>query len=89
MRFPRRIFYWSYCVALALITCCVGPRVQAQLDSCGTAISQPGDISLQLSLKNGKTVFREGEIIALTAEYRLLLRRSTTRTHVDMTAAGD
>lgn len=31
--------------------------------------TQPGDVALYLSLKNNQTVFREGEIIALTAEY--------------------
>jgi hypothetical protein len=42
---------------------------QDQPNECGAKLSPPGDLSLHLSLKNGQTVFREGEIIALTAEY--------------------
>jgi hypothetical protein len=42
---------------------------QAPPDPCSIATNQPGDVSVQLSLKNGQSVFREGEIVALAAEY--------------------
>jgi hypothetical protein len=54
--------------ALLLTLSSPGHCAQIQPDPCATS-SQPGDISVQLSLKNGQTVFREGEIIALVAEY--------------------
>jgi len=65
VRFSRRIYYWLCSVALALVAPCIGTCLQAQEDSCATAVSQPGDLSLQLSLKNGQIVFHKGEIIAL------------------------
>jgi hypothetical protein len=63
-----RLSLWVSSVALALgeLSAAVS---QVQPDPCVSLVSQPSDISLQLSLKNGQTVFREGEIIALTAEY--------------------
>ena len=64
-----RLSRWISSFALALLTSSVAVRAQVQPDPCGTAANQPGDVSLQLSLKNGQAVFREGEIIALTAEY--------------------
>jgi hypothetical protein len=51
------------CVVRAAVSAPVQP------DPCGTVANQPGDVSLQLSLKNRQAIFREGEIIALTAEY--------------------
>jgi hypothetical protein len=45
------------------------PCAQVQPDPCSVAVAQPSDISLQLSLKNGQNVFREGEIIGLVAQY--------------------
>ena len=60
---------WISSFALALLTSSVAVSAQVQPDPCGTAANQPGDVSLQLSLKNGQAIFREGEIIALTAEY--------------------
>src|SRR5260370_20755376 len=42
---------------------------QIQPDPCATATTQAGDVSVRLSLKNGQTIFREGEIITLAAEY--------------------
>lgn len=50
--------------ALASAAC-----AQKTADACGGRVNQPGDVSLQLSLKNGQSVFREGEIIALSAQY--------------------
>ena len=69
MHFSPRISWWLFSFALALVASSFAICAQTQPDSCGTAVSQPGDVSLQLSLKNSQTVFREGEIIALTAEY--------------------
>ena len=42
---------------------------QARPDPCLQAANQPGDVAVQLSLKNGQSVFREGEIVALAVEY--------------------
>jgi hypothetical protein len=67
MRLPCGISPWLCLPALALVTSAICAQVQP--DPCGTAVSHPGDVSLHVSLKNGQTVFREGEIIALTAEY--------------------
>jgi hypothetical protein len=45
-------------------------HAQTAVDSCTTTEnSTNNDVSLRLSLKNGQTVFREGEIIAMDAEY--------------------
>lgn len=53
-----------------LLACVPGPIAAAQtpLQPCATA-DGPADLSLRISLNNGQTIFREGEIIALTAEY--------------------
>lgn len=42
---------------------------QNEADSCATALNQPSDVSLRLSLKDGQSIFREGETITLIAEY--------------------
>lgn len=42
---------------------------QAEPDPCATSGQMPGDVSLQLTLKDGQTQFREGEIITLIAQY--------------------
>src|SRR5215469_12432495 len=42
---------------------------QTSSDPCTTTINQPSDVSLQLKLENGQSVFREGEIIGLAADY--------------------
>ena len=55
-------------VGLLLSLPSAGRSAQVQPDPCAPS-SQPGDVSVQLSLKNGQTVFREGEIIALVADY--------------------
>lgn len=54
---------------LALLLWPAAILAQTTADSCAIPPAQAGDVSLQLSLKNGQTVFRQGEIIALTAEY--------------------
>lgn len=41
---------------------------------CDTNPQTPGDISLRVSLKNGQTVFHEGEIIVLTTAYSALTK---------------
>jgi hypothetical protein len=61
--------------ALALFACCGAPLAQSQTDDCSAASSPAGDVSLHLSLKNGQSVFREGEIIALTAEYTAVSKK--------------
>jgi hypothetical protein len=48
-----------------------GPAVVCgQGDPCSVGPAQVADASLHLDLNNGQSVFHEGEIIALTAEYR-------------------
>jgi hypothetical protein len=44
-------------------------KAGCQSDPCKGTQTGPGDLSLHLSLKNGQTTFREGEIIPLVAEY--------------------
>lgn len=56
----------SFTLLLSLSS--AGRCAQVEPDPCAP-LSQPGDVSVQLSLRNGQTVFREGEIIALVAEY--------------------
>src|SRR5207302_6642490 len=56
-------------IALAFAMSSAAVCAQVQRDPCLSPANQPGDVSLQLSLKNGQSVFREGEIIGLTAEY--------------------
>ncbi len=53
-----------------LLAFLAGPIAAAQdgPHPCATA-DGPADLTLRLSLNNGQTIFREGEIIALTAEY--------------------
>jgi len=53
--------------ALALVT--LSSFSHAQDDPCEPVPNQPADISLQLSLRNGQTIFRRGEVLALTATY--------------------
>src|ERR1700758_561862 len=56
-------------VLLALLLWSMAVTGQNQPGPCATPPTQTGDVSLQLFLKDGQTVFRQGEIIALTAEY--------------------
>jgi hypothetical protein len=56
-------------VLLALLLWSMAVTGQNQPDPCATPPTQTGDVSLQLFLKDGQTVFRQGEIIVLTAEY--------------------
>ena len=44
-------------------------QVHCQPDECKASQTSPDDLSLRVSLKGGQTVFREGEIIPLIAEY--------------------
>lgn len=46
-----------------------GADTRAQVNQCDEPPNPPGDASLRILMKDGQTVFREGEIIALTAEY--------------------
>jgi hypothetical protein len=68
--FPSRPCIWLSALAFAIIASSSAINAQDQPFGCNAASNPPGDISLHLSLKNGQTVFREGEIIALTAEYK-------------------
>ena len=68
MRLTRGVSSLLPCFALLLSLSSAGRCAQVQPDPCA-ALSQPSDVSVQLSLKNGQTVFREGEIIAFVAEY--------------------
>src|SRR6266436_3611804 len=47
----------------------------AQDDPCAPVVNQPSDISLQLSSNDGQTIFRQGEVIALTATYSSVSER--------------
>ncbi len=58
------------CFALGLVVLFTSAaKLAAQPSPCATPAHQPGDVSVQLSLQNGQTAFREGEIISLIAEY--------------------
>lgn len=48
--------------------CFVG-AIHGQAGSCAGMASPPGDASLHLNLMNGQSVFHQGEIIGLSAEY--------------------
>jgi hypothetical protein len=55
----------------AAIAFMAAPQSAAQRppDPCTSAIANPADVSMQLSLKDGQTVFHEGEVIALTVGF--------------------
>ena len=53
----------------ALLALCSATDICAEASQCTEIPNPPGDASLRLLLKNGQSVFHEGEIIALTAEY--------------------
>jgi hypothetical protein len=74
MHFARRIFLRLTVLTIAAVLCPSTIHAQSALESCSNA-ANPGDLSLHLTLKNGKKVFREGEIITLTAEYRACGKR--------------
>jgi hypothetical protein len=52
-----------------LLALCSASDACGQASQCAGTLSPPGDASLHLLLKNGQSVFRQGEIIALSAEY--------------------
>jgi len=60
--------YSLFCAGVVVISS-MAAFAQVQPDPCARATTPAGDVSVQLSLKNGQTVFREGEIITLAAEY--------------------
>ncbi len=53
----------------AFLALCSATDICAQASQCAEISHPPGDASLRLLLKNGQSVFHQGEIIALTAEY--------------------
>lgn len=56
-------------VALAMILAAAAQCQQDEPESCAAGGSQPSDVTLRLSLKNGQSIFRKGEIISLIEEY--------------------
>jgi len=62
------IFHSSQLVLACLIVFGAS-QVRCQPDACKGAQTSPADLSLSISLKNGQTGFREGEIIPLIAVY--------------------
>ncbi len=64
-----RRFLVASAVLGALLALCSATDICAQASQCTEIPNPPGDASLRLLLKNGQSVFHEGEIIALTAEY--------------------
>ena len=57
-------------LTLALLLLIVPAQVTlAEEDPCSGSPANPSDVSLQLSLKDGQTTFRKGEIIALQLSY--------------------
>ena len=64
-----RHFEVASAVLGALLALCSATDICAQASQCAEIPNPPGDASLRLLLKNGQSVFHEGEIIALTAEY--------------------
>jgi hypothetical protein len=75
MHFAHRIFLRLTVLTIAIVVCSSAIHAQGALESCGNPASPAGDLSLHLTLKNEQKVFREGEIIALTAEYRTCGKR--------------
>jgi len=67
MRCFFRILAGMCTMSLALAS--AAAWAQKAPEVCSGQVNQPGDVSLQVTLKNGQSVFREGEMIALTAQY--------------------
>ena len=65
----QSVVYLSCQLALACFIVFGAIQARCQPDECKAAQTSPGDLSLRISLKNGQTVFRDGEIIPLSAEY--------------------
>lgn len=58
------------CAVLVILSVLYSPdRAHAQASECAEVQNPPGDASLRATLKNGESVFHQGEIIAVTAEY--------------------
>lgn len=56
-------------VLVSFLALCSATGTRAQAAKCAQTQNSPGDASLRLTLKNGQSVFHQGEIIALTVEY--------------------
>src|SRR5260370_33523836 len=67
------------CFVLFLV-CMAGTIVAAEPgpDSCASSAEGPSDVTVRLSLNNGQTIFRDGEISALTAEYSSVQEKKYT-----------
>jgi len=59
----------SLCLGCALAACTLIPVAAVADDECDSGRKAPKDLTLSLSMKDGQTVFREGEIITLVARY--------------------
>jgi hypothetical protein len=57
--------YWLVCAWAVLCS----RQIVAQVVSCPATVSSPSDLSVQLTLINGQTVFRQGEIVGLRVRY--------------------
>lgn len=60
---------WTAIAFLALVSIGTSARAQTRPNPCDDISSSPDDVSLQLSLNNGRTVYREGEIVALQLSF--------------------
>jgi hypothetical protein len=54
---------------IALLAATATLLAQGSDDPCSSNPNPPGDVALRLSLKNGRTVFHEGEMITLNLQY--------------------
>ena len=65
---PRQ-FRAAFAALGVLLVLCPATDICAQASHCTETTNPPGDALLRLLLKNGQSIFHEGEIIALAAEY--------------------
>ena len=65
---PRQFRATSAALGILLVLC-PATDICAQASHCTETNNPPGDALLRLLLKNGQSIFHEGEIIALAAEY--------------------
>jgi hypothetical protein len=65
MKTLPRSAYWLVCAWAVLCS----RHVVAQVVSCPATVSSPSDLSVQLTLITGQTVFRQGEIVGLRVRY--------------------
>jgi hypothetical protein len=81
LRRQRRVLRISLCLKHlppVMFLASASLTVYAADNPCAGHGDSPGGISLRLSLRDGQTTFREGEIIALTAEYSAAAQKRYT-----------